>query len=77
MKIQAKLNPQTNFPFAMEIHDSCLSPNSKKALNWVKTDKSSSQSLYIHTLSHSYGLLGHYYLIKVEAIVLIVEKEVK
>ena len=45
MKIQAKLYPQTNFPFAMEVHDPCLSPNSRKALIWVKTDKPRGLSL--------------------------------
>ena len=74
MKIQEKLNPQTNFPFAMEIHDSCLSPNSKKALNRVKTDKSSSLSLYIHspfpthtptiTISNKLAIMGLFNLVK-------------
>lgn len=31
-KIQAKLNPSKNSLFAMEVHDSCLTPNSRKAV---------------------------------------------
>ena len=59
MKIQAKLYSQTNFPFVMEIHDFCLSPNSKKPLNQLKKKSSSLES--IHKLSFPYTYSHKYY----------------
>lgn len=59
-KIQAKLSLQTNSPFSMEVHDFCLSPKTRKAIEQAE-HRQAPESESVHKLFFSYTFTHRFY----------------